>query len=206
MALQEEQVEVTTKSVEEYIKELEKARDEKVLDKLNESIAKNVLELQKQLDTLNATSEAEKLSIKLGRDLDAKEMRIIRLIAKRKEELKKLAETERNREKFVTSLNKIQEENAQNQFAQGQTIIDLRNKEFDVFRGNEEAMATIKKTLNDKNLKLAELNQQKLIALGSVNLLDESMRAKAKEEIEENFQRKRRQIIADSDENKSNER
>ena len=127
-------------------------------------------------------------------------MRIIRLIAKRKEELKKLAETERNREKFVTSLNKIQEENAQNQFAQGQTIIDLRNKEFDVFRGNEEAMATIKKTLNDKNLKLAELNQQKLIALGSVNLLDESMRAKAKEEIEENFQRKRRQIIADSDE------
>ena len=200
MALQEEQVEVTTKSVEEYIKELEKARDEKVLDKLNESIAKNVLELQKQLDTLNATSEAEKLSIKLGRDLDAKEMRIIRLIAKRKEELKKLAETERNREKFVTSLNKIQEENAQNQFAQGQTIIDLRNKEFDVFRGNEEAMATIKKTLNDKNLKLAELNQQKLIALGSVNLLDESMRAKAKEEIEENFQRKRRQIIADSDE------
>ena len=61
-------------------------------------------------------------------------------------------------------------------------------------------MATIKKTLNDKNLKLAELNQQKLIALGSVNLLDESMRAKAKEEIEENFQRKRRQIIADSDE------
>ena len=88
MALQEEQVEVTTKSVEEYIKELEKARDEKVLDKLNESIAKNVLELQKQLDTLNATSEAEKLSIKLGRDLDAKEMRIIRLIAKEKKNLK----------------------------------------------------------------------------------------------------------------------
>ena len=199
MALQEEQIDTTTKSVDEYIAELEKARDEKVLQKLNEDIAKNVLEMQKQLDMLNATSEAEKLSIKLGRDLDAKEMRILRLIIERKEELKELADIEKNREKFEISLNKIQSENLLKRAAQGQTIIDLKNEEFDAFRGNEEQMAEIRKTLTTKNLKLAELNQKEMSALGNLNLIDEDLRSNARLEIEENFQKKREEVIKSAD-------
>jgi hypothetical protein len=199
MELQEEQTEVTTKSVEEYLAELEKVRDSKTIDQLNEDIAKNVVEMQKQLDTLNATSEAEKLSVKLGRDLSAKEMRLIRLIVKRKEELKELADIEKSREKFEVSLERLQEENLIKRAAQGQTIIDLKNEEFDVFRGSEEQMSEIRKNLSNKNLKLQELNRKEMLAIGNLSLIDEGLRAAAKLEIEENFQKKRQEIIQESE-------
>lgn len=199
MALQSDQMQSTGKSVEEYIEELEKARELKSIDKLNEDIAKNVVEMQKQLDMLNATSEAEKLSVKLGRDLSAKEMRLIKLIVERKEELKELADIEKSREKFEISLNKIQSENLIKRAAQGKTLKDVENSRFDAFRDNEEQMSEIRKNLSSKNLKLEQLRVKEMEAIGKLNLIDESLRTQARLEIEENFQKKRQEIIQESE-------
>ena len=100
------------------------------------------------------------------------------------DEYKKALSFEKRREKFEVSLERLQEENFINRVAQGQTIIDLKNKEFDVFRGSEEQMSEIRKNLSNKNLKLQELNRKEMLAIGNLSLIDEGLRAAAKLEIE----------------------
>tara|TARA_R100001480_G_scaffold112973_2_gene113745 strand:- start:21783 stop:24176 length:2394 start_codon:yes stop_codon:yes gene_type:complete len=189
----------STKTVEEFIEELKKAQEAENLAERNKLQAENIIKLQQQLDLLNATSAVDKEQIKQKRELSAAERKLIRDIEKRKAEIKAAQDLERKTKRFIEEIGQIERENANNRLAEGQALIELKGDQFNDFRNNEELMFKFSEEMNKKHIALAKLNSEETIALGKVNLLDEQFRNQARIEIEENFQKKREEIISESD-------
>ena len=188
-----------TKTVEEFIEELKKAQEAETIAEQNKLRAENIVKLQQQLDLLKATSAVEKEQVKQKRELSVEERQLIRSIEKRKEVLKEIQDIERRSKKFATEMDEIARENAVKRFGEGQARIELKGDEFKSFKDNEELMFKFSQEIAKKHEALKKLGLDKTIALGKVNLLDEKFREQAKIEIEENFQKKREEIIAESD-------
>tara|TARA_R100000655_G_scaffold36889_2_gene71427 strand:- start:6433 stop:8826 length:2394 start_codon:yes stop_codon:yes gene_type:complete len=188
-----------TKTVEEFIEELKKAQEAETIAEQNKLRAENIVKLQQQLDLLKATSLVEKEQIKQKRELSVEERQLIRAIEKRKETLKEIQDIERKSKKFATEMDEIARENAVKRFGEGQARIELKGDEFKSFKDNEELMFKFSQEIANKHEALKKLGLDKTIALGKVNLLDEQFREQARIEIEENFQKKREEIISESD-------
>jgi len=188
-----------TKTIQEYMEELKKAQEVETIEEQNKLRAENIVKLQQQLDLLNATSLVEKEQIKQKRELSVEERQLIRAIEKRKETLKEIQDIERKSKKFATEMDEIARENAVKRFGEGQARIELKGDEFKSFKDNEELMFKFSQEIANKHEALKKLGLDKTIALGKVNLLDEQFREQARIEIEENFQKKREEIISESD-------
>tara|TARA_R100001510_G_C7656816_1_gene217295 strand:+ start:3329 stop:5722 length:2394 start_codon:yes stop_codon:yes gene_type:complete len=178
-ARQDEAAESTaeaTKTVEEYLVELRKIRDEKALEEQNQSIADNIIKLQKQLDLLNATSEIDKARINLGRELDAREVAILEKIEEKKKKTQELLDLEKERADFLKSIGEIQEENMNNIDAEFEGRHEFHESDFEDFKMNEERKQEFLKEFIGKRLEIIKANndEEKLLdqakAVGGADL------------------------------------
>jgi|9_EtaG_2_1085328.scaffolds.fasta_scaffold00737_13 hypothetical protein len=183
-----------SKTVEQYLDELRELRAAEQKEEETKAIAENILKLEEQLRVIQATNAVEAAQARLTRILTKEETDLIEKIEEHKESIKELLEVERERERFLEGLKKLELENEDLLNARFDARHDLLEADLSDFTATEERKNEIQEEFTNRNLKLEELTRARKEAIGNLDLIAEGDRAEKREIIEENFKNKKIQI------------
>ena len=188
-------------TIEEYIAELKGLAKEDAFAKQEKSVAENIIKLEEQLAVLSATNAVDKEQAKLVRDLTHEERSLIKQIEKKKEALKEITRIDRERETFLKTMVKTEQENLIAAEAKTNASISLSKLDTSNFEMNEKRKAAILSEVFTKEESLRQLFYQKGLELNRVKLLDEDKREAARLAINVKYARLREAVEKESAEN-----
>jgi len=188
-------------TIEEYIAELKGLAKEDAFAKQEKSVAENIIKLEEQLAVLSATNAVDKEQAKLVRDLTHEERSLIKQIEKKKEALKEITRIDRERETFLKTMVKTEQENLIAAEAKTNASISLSKLDTSNFEMNEKRKAAILSEVFIKEESLRQLFYQKGLELNRVKLLDEDKREAARLAITVKYARLREAVEKESAEN-----
>ena len=188
-------------TIEEYIAELKGLAKEDAFAKQEKSVAENIIKLEEQLAVLSATNAVDKEQAKLVRDLTHEERSLIKQIEKKKEALKEITRIDRERETFLKTMVKTEQENLIAAEAKTNASISLSKLDTSNFEMNEKRKAAILSEVFIKEESLRQLFYQKGLELNRVKLLDEDKREAARLAINVKYARLREAVEKESAEN-----
>ena len=150
--LEEEELNDVLESTAETLEEYKELLKEQALEwdalELAKSQAENEIELQKELDILNAITPVLKAQIELGRELSQREINLIKLIELKKEGVKKEIATEKDKERILKTIAKLEEENQVHMLVAGE-ILAMQGEE--ILRGYKKG--------GEERLKIQKINK-----------------------------------------------